>query len=151
MGLYQGPTSLFHVHKNAANQTSVANLVNTPVTFGTAALNEGSYFDVATGRFNPLGRAFSFSAFVTLTTNIVTGGYGLARIYKNGSPYKRGCPVLVTSSSIEHTSMVELQERPALITDYYQVYVIVSTSTAGIDTATISGGADQTFIQGCVF
>lgn len=78
-------TPCFSAHKNGTDQTGVADITVTPITFGTELYDVGSYF--ASSAWTPPAGKVHLNATVAFTATISAGKTCALYIVKNGSTF----------------------------------------------------------------
>ena len=124
----------FRANKNGTNQTGIADITNTKVTFTTEAVDNGGYYDTTNSRWTPPAGPVQIEANVTITGTFVAGLECRAFIYKNGADFMRSSPSH-TASTGGGTVSVSIMD-VANGTDYYEIYVYGDVSSG---TITVSG------------
>jgi hypothetical protein len=127
----------------SASQTGVASNTTTLVTFNTVSYNVGSFFNTSTNRWVPPAGTIVLDACTYATGSLSTAGSFSTFIYKNGSGLYQAVNDVVTTQG---GNCITVQDR-ANGTDYYQVYVNVTT-TAGTATLGNNTAPALNFFQG---
>ncbi len=130
----------FSVNRNNVNQTGVAASTWTKVLFTTKEFDTANCFDTSSNsRFTP-----NVAGYYQVVASAWLGGQASQRtsIYKNGSGYKEGNVTASAGGYMNSSSAVCLVYMNGT-TDYLEVFVY-QTST----TATIDGSTNDTYFQG---
>lgn len=133
----------FVANKGGTNQTGVASVTETKVTFGTEVTDVGGYYNTSTSRWTPPAGPVHMSAALFFSGALVSGGTSYVVIYKNGAPFRAGAGQngANTGVSAGFVSAIDV----ASGTDYYEVFGFTTTSSG---TATISGGTTASRFEG---
>lgn len=135
----------FRAHKNGTDQSGVAYLTFTKVTFGTEAFDQGGYYDTATSKWTPPAGKVLVTTNITLSAGMVDQQTLYGVIYKNGAALAQNNAHLSgTNAKGVSVSVID----SANGTDYYEAYVYVTTGTP--PPTTIDGLAIRTYFQGAV-
>jgi hypothetical protein len=133
----------FVAHKNGTNQGSIANGVETKITFGTEDYDTVGVYDTATSRFvPPSGEAWLIHAHAE-TTDGADATFTVLAIYKNGALFRYGGANMVggaAGTGPQATAVVVGNG-----SDYYEIYFSLSNS---LSARTINGGTARTYFQG---
>lgn len=123
----------FRANKNGTNQTGIADITNTKVTFTTEAVDNGGYYDAANSRWTPPAGPVQIEANVTITGTFVSGLECRAFIYKNGADFMRSAPshTAGTGGGTVSVSIMDVANG----TDYYEIYVYGDVSSGTITVA----------------
>lgn len=129
----------FSVYRNAAFTFSVSTATKIP--FDTKIFDTSSNLDITTniGRFTaPVAGFYQFNALISIVPN----GSGIlwASIWKNGSEYRRGTRVSISTDELG-SNVVSLMQ--LAVNDYVEIYVI---STGG--SPSVEQGAKTTYFDG---
>lgn len=116
------PRVAFSAHKNSVDQ-SVTSAVYTKVTFGTAAINVGSFYSTGTSRFTPPAGYYRLSATLNGTPELNPD----VSFYKNGVLHKEW----FTSGTVGQASVTAIVSANG--TDYFEVYTYNSDAVPVID------------------
>jgi hypothetical protein len=137
----------FLAHKNGTNQTGIANNTATKVTFGAETFDVGGLFDTTNSRWTPpTGTKVRIGGMVYVSAGVLSSGGNQLLLYKNGALLRAldihaasalATEVILSGSTIESADG-----------GYYELYVSVLTSSAGVDTATAFGNASYTYFYG---
>lgn len=132
-------TSRFSAHKNGTDQTGVAALTNTQVTFGTEAYDYNSKF--ASNAWTPDAGPvrMTFACYATGTFN--SGDLAQIMIFKNGSLFKL---VFVSCNTSQFSGALSAEDI-ANGTDVYTAYVYCPTASG---TYTVKGVTYGTYFTG---
>lgn len=138
VALLQPPS--FRAHKNGTDQTGIAHVTDTKITFGTEASDIGSCFDNATNhRWTPPAGTVEIQATVLYA---VSNGVSYLRIKKNGTTLVQKYSAAADSFNQHEISLGVIDRANG--TDYYELWASISTGTTG----TVSGLAKDTFFSG---
>lgn len=129
----------FSVHKNSTNQTSVADVTDTQVTFSTEVYDVGSKF--ASNAWTPSAGKVSMRAAVYISGTAANDNSHVISIYKNGSPFRYVVGSFANAIGTAHIAIDDIANG----TDVYTVYVLADVDSG---TATIGGLATQTYFMG---
>lgn len=130
----------FSAHKNAVDQTGIADVTQTKVTFGTEVYDVGGYFDAATNyRWTPpAGKVrLIFGARLAGTTPATTVVY----IFKNGANFRQ----LVNNNFVSDDMLLVVVDDDANGTDYYEAFVYMDVASG---TVTVRGATTDTWFSG---
>lgn len=117
----------FLANKNA-DQTGIATTTYTKVTFETEVRDVGGYYDPTTSRWTPPAGRVLVSAVLNLGGTITASTISYAVIYKNGSAVAHAGFVAVSNAG---TPGPVIFIDDANGTDFYEVYVFLSTVATG--------------------
>lgn len=138
-----GANPSFSVHKNGTDQTGVATVTWTKLTWPTEEFDTNN--DFATDKFTPtVAGKYMLTASVWFTT-MADGKAGWVAIYKNGTAYKKGSYSLTGGGTSGYQSVVTCVADANGSTDYFEAYCF---QNSGSD-KTASGSTDTTYFQGC--
>lgn len=128
----------FSAHKNAVNQTGVADGATVKVTMDTEVFDVGGLYDAAQSRWTPPAGRIRLSARIAATGVKASGGIQ-AYIYKNGALLRLGSyfPLQTGNSSVSCLDV-------ANGTDYYELYAYADATT----TVTLVGVINATYFEG---
>lgn len=129
----------FSVHKNAVDQTGVANSTYTPVTWPTELYDVGAYF--ASDAWTPPPGKVALAAAAFFTGTIAASSQIAIAIYKNGALYRQSLLSTYTNQAGVNIAIEDVANG----TDVYSVQVSVRGLTG---TATINGNAANTWFMG---
>ena len=131
----------FSANKGGTNQTGVADVTFTKVTFGTESYDVGSHF--SSSAWTPPAKKVSMVAACYCTGTMASGSQITLCLYKNGSVFAVG----TWFSGANQGSGLVAAEDNANGTDYYEVYVYVDVTSG---TATVDGNSANTYFMGHV-
>lgn len=120
----------FAAHKNGTDQTGVANITHTKVTFTTELFDVGGYYDAGNSKWTPPAGLVQLSLTLYMQGMDATG-LVQPEIYKNGAILKAAVNYQSRADGGGTITIVD----QANGTDYYEAYVVTSTAT----TATVYG------------
>lgn len=140
-GIIGGKAS-FSAHKNGTDQTGIASITQTKVTFGTEVFDTGSYYDAVNSKWTPPAGRVVMEA-TLLIADTATSGYYICSIYKNGSQYKSNVSNFAINA-VPTTAINCMIVDDANGTDYYEAYVYLTTGSTG----TINGLSYQSYFTG---
>jgi hypothetical protein len=129
----------FSVNKNGSDQTGIADVTPTLVTWSTEVYDIGGFFSSNTWT-PPAGKIFLHAA-LYITGTITAGALGVCYIYKNGSPFKQGPAVAGTNFAPTSVSIEDV----AGGSDAYTVFAYIDVSAS---TGTVNGGTDLSYFMG---
>ncbi len=130
----------FSAHKNGSDQTTIADVTFTKVTFGTEVYDNGSFFSSSTWT-PPAGIVFIASACLGSGTMTPPKQSALC-IYKNGSLYKQYNSY--NAGTNVFTNLAALIDS-CNGSDTYEIYIFVDVDSG---TATVQGGTSNTYFVG---
>jgi hypothetical protein len=116
--------------KLSANQTGIANNVNTRVRFNTKVFDVNNKYDTTNFRWTPHAGPVLIGAGLTFTAGVRTNTSPQVLIYKNGAAIAQNGVETDVSSASTQVMVVDLANG----TDYYECYCNASsgaTSTIG--------------------
>jgi hypothetical protein len=131
----------FAAHKNGTNQTGIANVTDTLVTFGTATFNVGSMLNTGTSRVTPPAGRVQLQAQLNYSGTFAVGNLAQCSIFKNGSLFKAGF-IYATRANLAVATVAIIDEANG--TDYYEVFAYIQVDSG---TATVNGNALYTFFS----
>lgn len=134
----------FDAYKNGTNQTGIANLTPTTITFPTATRNIGGLFNTGTSVFTSPGGRLNFKSQVYVSGGVDAGAACTISLYENGAQVDQG------TSRAQATNEAILwldRDYETVVGRTYEIKVRVATSTGGTDTATVSGSSVLTYFQ----
>lgn len=130
----------FSVHKNGTDQTGIADVTFTQVTFGTEIYDVGSYF--ASNAWTPPAGKVTLNAALLASGTWSAGAQIAIAIYKNGANLKQAN--WYSAAANAGAAFIGCDDI-ANGTDAYTVQVYVDVSSG---TATISGTSNNTYFCG---
>ena len=132
----------FRANKNGTNQTGVTSATPVKITFGTAAINAGGYFDATNSKWIPPSGAVLIHASIGWTTaNIVDAADYQTYIYKNGANVQTGA-ALASGTGAVQSQATFVDEANG--TDYYEIFGF----GGGAGDKTVDGSALLTNFEG---
>ncbi len=142
-GSFGSALASFSAHKNASDQTSVADSTDTQVTFGTEIYDVGSFF--ASSTWTPPAGTCHISAAVKVSGIITSASSILSLlIYKNGASFKRtGATATPISAATTGYAVISMQDQ-CNGSDTYKVYV----NAVSASTSTVKGTSADTWFMG---
>lgn len=140
-GVYDVEVAAFSAHKNGSDQTGIADITFTTVTWSTELYDIGGYF--ASDGWTPPAGKVHLQANLLVSATVTTGNQISCAIFKNGSGYKQ--VNLMGSSIIGGGGVFIAVEDVANGTDVYTVKVYIDVNSG---TATVSGNTQNTFFTG---
>lgn len=136
-----GAIPAFSVHKNAVDQTGVADSTFTAVTWPNELYDVGNFF--ASNGWTPPAGKIHLDCALFLSATVITGNQVQVSVFKNGAGYKSGN--WIASSILGGGAASVGFDDIANGSDVYTVQVFIDT-TGG--TATVSGNTALTFFTG---
>ncbi len=136
-----GTPASFSAHKNGTDQTGIADLTFTQITFGTEVYDVGGYF--SSSAWTPPAGKVSLNVTCFMTGTVTVGSICLVAIYKNGVIFKQG--IIGAGSDISGGSAATVTDDIANGSDVYTAYVFVNVDSG---TATVLGLSRQTWFSG---
>lgn len=125
----------------AADQTGIATVTWTKVTFPTEEYDQGSYYDAANSKFTPPAGYYRVSAGVIFTAGVVDQADMRFAVYKNGTAAKFAYAPAASGSGAQGAVIaVDMQLNG---TDYMEIFAYAG----GPGTKTIGGGQAFTYFQ----
>jgi hypothetical protein len=123
----------FRAYKNGVNQTGLANITWTKVTFPTEEYDLGNFYNPATSQWTPPAGLIHLDARVGHASGIADQSNIWVAIYKNGAELKRGGSI--TASALASSGGGISIDDIANGTDYYEVWTYANgvASTWTID------------------
>lgn len=135
-----GKSSAFSAHKNGVDQTGVADVTFTQVTFGTEVYDRGGNF--AANGWTPPAGPVTMSAAALLSGTWAAGSQIALAIFKNGAAYKQANWY---SAAANIGGAFVAADDVANGTDVYTLQIFVDVTSG---TATISGSSANTYFCG---
>lgn len=135
-----GAIPCFSVHKNGSDQTGIADITPTAVTWGTEIFDIGSYFTSNTWT-PPAGKVF-LQAAARCTGTLSVAAVHKIMIYKNGALFRQSQPLASVTTEI---SMSVSSIDVATGTDAYTIQIYIDTTSG---TGTVKGTATDTWFNG---
>lgn len=132
----------FRAHKNGSNQTGIADITYTKVTFGTEVFDAGSYYDTTNSRWTPPAGPVLLSCTIFVTGTFTTGQSQVA-LYKNGAADAITANYSVTGGAVG--GLIATVVDTANGTDYYECFVYADVSSG---TSTVLGTATVSYFSG---
>ena len=123
----------FSAHKNATDQTGIANSTPTKISYTTELFDLGSYYDAANSKWTPPAGLVQISAALRFTAGVTDGGDVIIQVWKNGSLFRSGYDYASGAGSGAATISVTDQANG---TDFYEIYTVVVGTTMTVNGAT---------------
>lgn len=130
----------FSAHKNGTDQTGIASVTQTKLTFTTEIFDTGGFYDAANSRWTPSAGKVIVSASAFLFSTLTTGGVCEISIYKNGARYKSAD--IGAAGGFDGLNVTVIDDANG--TDFYEAYIY--GTTAG--TFDVEGDAHATHFMG---
>jgi len=128
----------------SADQNSISSNVPTKVNFANEEYDTNSNF--ASNRFTP-----TVAGYYQLTYRISTGAqYGIAQLFKNGTAYGVSCSIQGYGQGYDSCTLGSSLVYANGTTDYFEVYIIISSGSLKINGSVGAGQTLATSFQGAM-
>lgn len=129
----------FSAHKNTTNQTGIATTTFTKITFTTELFDQGSYYDAPNSKWTPPA-GYVHMVIAAYLNTVTIGSPCVVSLYKNGARFKDANFTAAGTGDCGIVTVIDLANG----TDYYEVYVYLTTATTG----TVIGDTYASFFMG---
>lgn len=135
----------FHAHKNGSNQTGIADVTATKVTFTTEVSDAGGYYDAANSKWTPPAGNVMIQGQLVAQGTFAAGVGHAVFLYKNGAA---DSSIVVYSTVANQVIMPFAFIAAANGADYFEIYVYIDTSSG---TGTVEGSTGNSYFKGAQF
>jgi hypothetical protein len=135
------PVPCFRADKNGVDQTGVASITFTKITFANEVEDVGNHYDAANSRYTPAAGLYLFTANVLFSAGVQDQGEYFLALYKNGAIAYSGTTLRGSGTNYDAPDVTALDRASG--TDVYEIYAFGRSS----GTLTVQGVATNAYFQ----
>lgn len=135
----------FIATKNGSSQNTISDATWTKLTFTTALINTGVFYDTTNSKWTPpAGKIFIGAKWIASSSTIGAGLTCGTTIYKNNSPYFNFNNPTIVNYAFGNVYMLDQCNGG----DYFEIYAYADLSGSGTNTWNCDGSAASTIFYG---